>query len=787
MKNFTPRFFLVLTFFLLYFKAAFAQLVVTGSVDANQLAQLLVGSGVTVANATMVTVGDAAGYFTQTNTNIGIDSGILLTSGSVNNAPGPNTIPSMTTGNYASGDPELDALIIPYVTQDATILEFDVTVAGDSLKFNYVFASEEYNDFVNTGFNDVFAFFISGPGIVGTQNIALVPGTSTPVTINNVNCGSFGQYYICNDPWDQFGGGCSNQCPSDASGTTIEYDGFTTVLQALSEVQPCQTYHLKLAIADAGDGAYDSGVFLQAGSLSSSGTSISVISSYVDPYSSTPAVVEGCFDGAFHFVISNPPPDTTYIYYTIGGTATNGVDYTSLADSVQILPGDTAESINLHSFNDGITEGIETVTLYLYLPCSPIPYDSATIEILDTVIALAYPDTAICIGQSVQLAGNTAGGWSWTPPTGLSCTTCQYPVATPTVTTTYTLTISVGICTAKDEVTVIVDNPSPVTAGPDVSMCTGDSIQLNAQNANQYSWQPATGLSCSNCSNPFAFPSSTTTYVVTGTNGCFTTTDTMTVTVNPGVNASASGGTTICPGDTVQLSSSGGITYSWSPQEGLSDPSSQNPLAVVFTTTMFTVLVTNQFGCTDTANVTINVYDIPEVTVSPTDPSTPGINDTTIYLGNSLTLDATGGVTYSWSPPLYLDDPNISSPYCDHPQDTITYYVTVTSAEGCKTIDSIVVNVRWDALVMVPSAFSPDNNGFNDLLHLLVRGIFTLDHFYVYNRWGTVVFQTNDVNAGWDGKYKNVVQPVGVYVYSVMGTDHDGNTVQRQGNVTLVR
>src|SRR5207244_5884656 len=125
-----------------------------------------------------------------------------------------------------------------------------------------------------------------------------------------------------------------------------------------------------------------------------------------------PAIVEGCFDGSFNFVITNPPTDTSYIHYTIGGTATNGVDYTQIPDSLQILPGDSSASIIIHSFNDAIAEGIETITLYLYLPCSSTPYDSATIEILDTLVALAGPDTTICIGNSVQLTGNSADSWS---------------------------------------------------------------------------------------------------------------------------------------------------------------------------------------------------------------------------------------------------------------------------------------------------------------------------------------------------------------------------------------
>ncbi|MEO5673839.1 MAG: gliding motility-associated C-terminal domain-containing protein, partial [Chitinophagales bacterium] len=294
----------------------------------------------------------------------------------------------------------------------------------------------------------------------------------------------------------------------------------------------------------------------------------------------------------------------------------------------------------------------------------------------------------------------------------------------------------------------------------------------------------ATGLSCTNCASPFASPAATTTYIVTGNNSCFTSFDTIMVTVNPAVSASAFGGITVCPGDTVQLSASGGETYSWSPETGLDDPLSQNPLAVVTGNVTYTVLVSNQFGCTDTASVTVDVFFVPDITITP-------YPDTTIYLGNSVMLVATGASTYSWSPPLYLDDPNSSSPTSVLPQDTITYYLTFISAEGCVLIDSVTINVKWDALVLVPSAFSPNADGRNDLMRLIVRGIFTLDHFYIYNRWGQEVYSTGNLDeatqSGWDGKFKNTVQPAGVYVYLVTGADHEGKTVQLQGNFTLVR
>jgi hypothetical protein len=151
-------------------------------------------------------------------------------------------------------------------TQDATVLEFDFTSTSDSVEFRYVFASEEYNEYVDLGFSDLFGFFISGPNIVGTQNIALVPNTNTPVSIDSINNGNSPGGVVPTGP-------CMN-CQyyvDNTFGTVLEYDGHTTVLTAKAGVIPCETYHLKLVIADVGDGVFDSVFFLKVGSFKSTG------------------------------------------------------------------------------------------------------------------------------------------------------------------------------------------------------------------------------------------------------------------------------------------------------------------------------------------------------------------------------------------------------------------------------------------------------------------------------------------------------------------------------------
>jgi hypothetical protein len=224
----------------------------TPMTTGDALAQSLLGPGISISNVSYIGSTLSSGYFTGgTAAGIDIESGIVLTSGYVTNLNGTtNTSDSITGSLSAPGDAQLDNLIPGYLTYDATILEFDFVSEGDSAYFNYVFGSDEYNEYVESSYNDVFGFFIDG------INYALIPGTSTAVSINNVNKSTNSSYYNNNDL-------------TDGIFFPFEYDGFTDVLTtSLLGLIPGDTYHLKLAIADAGDTILDSGVFFQAGSFS---------------------------------------------------------------------------------------------------------------------------------------------------------------------------------------------------------------------------------------------------------------------------------------------------------------------------------------------------------------------------------------------------------------------------------------------------------------------------------------------------------------------------------------
>src|SRR5690606_32636254 len=345
-----------------------AQLTVTPNQTATVLAQSLAGTGVTILNPTLNCAVGANAVFTATDSNLNLPGGILLTSGNALTgtnigANGPATLFASTANSYPT-DADLNSLLVNQTSQDACILEFDFIPAGDTVKFDYVFGSDEYNTFACSGYNDIFAFFISGPGIVGKKNIALIPGTNIPVAINTINNGSAYSATPSNPCHIATGGvpPFSSLFIDNAAvgGTTVTYNGFTTVLQAVTEVVPCDTFHLKLAIADVGDMSYDSGVFLKAGSLNSN--SITIKPQSGGGLSSTiPYCIRGCAPGVFAFKRQVPKPTPLTIHYIIAGTATNGVDYNQIPDSVVIPAFDTIAYRYIYGIPVAPPQGIETV------------------------------------------------------------------------------------------------------------------------------------------------------------------------------------------------------------------------------------------------------------------------------------------------------------------------------------------------------------------------------------------------------------------------------------------
>lgn len=251
----------VVTLFAVGFMAvampAQAQLSVTVTDNPTTLANEILGSGITILNEVYQGAMGSAGIFTGgVSAGIGMENGILLTTGKAVDAIGPNESDNTSFDNPNLTDADLDS-IASSSTNDEAILEFDFTSDGGDLFFEYVFASEEYNEFTNSSFNDVFGFFLDG------VNIALIPGTTTPVSINTVNGGNpFGTNASNPDLFN------NNDLSDGGPFFNLEYDGFTDVFTASAIGLAPGTHHIKLAIADVNDSIYDSGVFIKASSFS---------------------------------------------------------------------------------------------------------------------------------------------------------------------------------------------------------------------------------------------------------------------------------------------------------------------------------------------------------------------------------------------------------------------------------------------------------------------------------------------------------------------------------------
>lgn len=234
---------------------------VTPNGDANQLiTNHLLGGGIFASNIQGTLLPLASGTFTATgNAAFTLTNGIIISTGSVSGNPNAPSFFASTSHN-APGSTLLNPIVAPWITYDAQTITFDFKAASDSVEFDFVFGSEEYNEYVNTSFNDVFAFFVSGPGYAPNTNVALIPGTTTPISINTINNGNSGgvsqgpcvncAYFIDN---------VVQPAPID-----FAFDGMTTTLKIKFPVNPCDDYTFTIAIADVGDGVFDSGILLGA-------------------------------------------------------------------------------------------------------------------------------------------------------------------------------------------------------------------------------------------------------------------------------------------------------------------------------------------------------------------------------------------------------------------------------------------------------------------------------------------------------------------------------------------
>lgn len=320
--------------------------------------------------------------------------------------------------------------------------------------------------------------------------------------------------------------------------------------------------------------------------------------------------------------------------------------------------------------------------------------DAATDTTYSTVIvtpapdADAGPDRVICLGDSTMLEGSGRGTYEWSPSRFLSCDDCPSPVASPSETTTYTLTVTNAAgCVDVDSVEVVVRPDIVLELTPDVDICRGVGTQLKVSGAEQYEWTPSEGLSCDDCADPVASPTTTTTYVVRGVGsggGSCMGGDSVTVRVVDPPTAEAGPDVTLCPGEQVRLNASGGTKYRWDDSEDLSCLDCADPLVMVTGSVTYYVTVSNDAGCESRDSVTVSVHPPADVDAGP---------DMEICVGGEAELKASGGESYHWDDSEDLSCLECSNPTAS-PSATSIFRVMITDANGCSAYDSVTVTVR---------------------------------------------------------------------------------------------
>jgi gliding motility-associated-like protein len=645
--------FVVFTTFLISLKA---QIIVSNTAPYNNATHLvnnvLMGNGVMASNITFAGNGAQLGFFKNGllgTPALGLDSGIVISTGDVNDIPPGGNQPSV--GQYA-GPGDIDLLSIAQSvttnpnassinsTEDGAFLEFDFTPQGDTVKFRFVFASEEYTTYINTVYNDIFAFFISGPGITGPYaapalfpngaiNIAKIPSTNIPITISSIHPGLNSQYYI-----------------SNTTEQSHEFNGFTTVITIKYPVQCDSTYHFKIAVADCQDDYLDTGVFLEASSFSSAAVQVDVVTATGDS-----TVIEGCTDAILTF--TRPDSIGSYtVHFDIGGNAINGTDYNFIVDSVTFAAGQNTTTVTINPFADTLTEGTDTViiTVYTINPCGDTIISTGIIYIIDPpeIITSSRDTTLFCPVGSLNISTIASGGvnpysYSWTNSNG-------GPIGTnnPTITVSglqtdtfyVSVTDSCNLKTGYDTIIVTLNIPPlTLTTNNDTTICPGDAITLTAlvtggRPGYNYTWTPG-----GNTQSITVSPVGTVAYIIAITDSCNTITvyDTvivstdytpMTITIPPLAS--------ICVGEELEVSALvyNGIppyTYSWS--DGINNfvgnpfmYPTDNP-----SQTTLNFIVTDNCGNQETATVDVEVIACAIIIPNIFTPNNDGSNDFLVF------------------------------------------------------------------------------------------------------------------------------------------------------------
>jgi gliding motility-associated-like protein len=371
--------------------------------------------------------------------------------------------------------------------------------------------------------------------------------------------------------------------------------------------------------------------------------------------------------------------------------------------------------------------------------------------------------------------GNT---YEWSPGTYLDDPFSSTPISTPLIDISYTVAITTNNgCVLSDSVTIGVFYTPPVPIMPDVlQMCQGASIEITVGGAQTYFWYPNTDINFIDTNVVTVNPPADFTYYCDFTNACGSKIDSVLIEVITS-NIYAGTDTIICPGETTPIWAQGGVSYVWSPSQSLSAANTSLVYATPTDPTIYYVIGTDQYGCTDTASVFVDLYPQPFIQTNP---------DVYAFLGDLVPLSATSSTSgpYEWYPTEFLTCVVCENPVAN-PNQNYTYWVTYTDINGCSAFDT--VNIFYDPIIWVPNTFTPgDGDEHNNLFYAEGGNVKTFE-MLIFNRWGELIVTLNDLEESWDGRFKGLDCQDGTYVWKVTITSFEDVESIYNGHVNLLR
>ena len=517
--------------------------------------------------------------------------------------------------------------------------------------------------------------------------------------------------------------------------------------------------------------------------------------SYLWNTGSTASSIVASATGTYWLQVSNGclAADTIHVLVSPHPVVNLGPDTVSCFDLSILLHSSVSYTAPTYLWSTGSTAPalpVATGTYWLWVTdqgCSGS--DTINVTLKYDTLHFYSRDTAICKGNVINglAAINPLATCQWLPTTGIPVSTIPTPLITADTSAEYRILVYMAGCPVISDSFHLDIQPNPtIYAGGNRFVCAYDTIHINAPASPgwyagyTYTWGPSASLDDTTTANVVFTAGASHNYTVTVTTpaGCKAV-DSAYITAYASNFASISPSVHVCPHDSVQFKSSGGGQYAWTPGTYLSDSTTANPWLIAITNVDYTLVVTSPTGgCKDTLHVHVNVE--PSASLHLPD------SVVTIHPGESYQMTpATNCTNFSWFPTEGLSWTNQPNPVAT-PTSNTNYIVYGTTEYGCTAVDSVYIIVSPESVINFPNAFTP-GTGPNNTLYILKEGIASVNHYTIFDRWGKKVFNTNNIDEGWDGKFHGVPQPIGVYVYDIEVVTFNGQVVKKAGNITLLR